>query len=243
MTVNELAEALYEGKPTLANLAESMACVHGNAESLPCFAMTGGDVQNFWQGIAHQIIVHSSHWLLNKGSGCVLDTMETGRLRKLPRVADMLLSEAARDKLEMRLRMELTPAKTNPVAIKSPCGHPIACLVTIEGETKPVCTWCRDREERCVDVKSEAKRLGLTGDFPCGHPAGCAVPDPDDDEPEPLCGWCKAVEQRDTMIADLRAQIGKAAIVVESGNVKLRCQEIGFMDIQGGTVDMTKIGL
>lgn len=86
MTNDKLAVALYEGTPDLANLAENMARTHGKAGALSFYGMMGENVQNFWRGIAKQIIDHSRHWLPNEGSACVLDQQESDRLARLPRV-------------------------------------------------------------------------------------------------------------------------------------------------------------
>ena len=84
--IDSLAEALYEGTPELSNLAEALARRHGGAGALTFYAMMGKDVQNFWQGIAKQLIDHATHWLPNNGSSCVLDDSERKRLHELPRV-------------------------------------------------------------------------------------------------------------------------------------------------------------
>lgn len=86
LTVEELACALYEGTPHLANLAEKLARQHGQAGALSFYDMMGEDVQNFWRGIARQLIDHASHWKPNQGSACVLDEQERARLAALPRV-------------------------------------------------------------------------------------------------------------------------------------------------------------
>ncbi len=82
-TVETLADALYEGKPTLANLAETLARQYGKADALSFFAMMGPDVQFFWTDIARQIIKHSKEWQKNSGSCCVLSEKETARLRAI----------------------------------------------------------------------------------------------------------------------------------------------------------------
>lgn len=86
LTVDQLAESLYEGTPHLVNLAEKLARQHGQADALSFYKLMGDDVQNFWRGIAKQLIDHASHWLPNEGSGCVLDDQEAKRLMALPRV-------------------------------------------------------------------------------------------------------------------------------------------------------------
>lgn len=86
LTVSELACALYEGMPQLSNLAESMARQYGKAGALSFFDLMGEDVQNFWMGIAQQIIEHSKEWEKNEGSACVLSERERKRLQDLPRV-------------------------------------------------------------------------------------------------------------------------------------------------------------
>ena len=86
LTVEELACALYEGMPHLSNLAETLARKYGKAEALTFFDMMGEDVQNFWKGIAKQLIEHASEWEKNEGSGCVLSQKERARLKALPRV-------------------------------------------------------------------------------------------------------------------------------------------------------------
>ena len=85
LTVKELACSLYEGTPHLQNLAEKLARQHGKAEALTFFGMMGGDVQNFWMGIAQQIIDHAKEWEANQGSGCVLSKKESDRIAALPR--------------------------------------------------------------------------------------------------------------------------------------------------------------
>ena len=85
LSVRELADALYEGLPHVQNLAEKLARQHGRAEALSFFNMMGEDVQNFWMGIAQQLIDHASQWEANQGSACVLSTTEMNRLAKLPR--------------------------------------------------------------------------------------------------------------------------------------------------------------
>lgn len=88
LTTQELACALYEGMPWVQNLAEQCARAYGNAGALTFFDMMGDDVQNFWRGIAKQIIDHSRHWKPNEGSACVLDEAESTRLAALPRVPE-----------------------------------------------------------------------------------------------------------------------------------------------------------
>lgn len=85
LTVSQLAEALYEGTPHLQNLAEKLARQHGKAGALSFFSMMGDDVQNFWRGIAKQIIDHAAEWQENQGSACVLSETERERLKLLPR--------------------------------------------------------------------------------------------------------------------------------------------------------------
>ena len=80
-TLLSLAEALYEGLPTLSNLAEEMARQYGKAGALSFFNMMGEDVQFFWCGIARQIIEHSKEWEANQNSACVLSKKERERLR------------------------------------------------------------------------------------------------------------------------------------------------------------------
>ena len=86
LTLDELACALYEGTPHLGNLAETLARQHGKAGALTFFDMMGDDVQNFWRGIAKQLIDHAKEWQENQGGGCVLSDSETARLKELPRV-------------------------------------------------------------------------------------------------------------------------------------------------------------
>lgn len=82
-TVNTLAKALYEGLPTLTNLAESMARQYGNAGALSFYESMSEEVQFFWRDIASQIIEHSREWRENQGSACILSFGETLRLRRL----------------------------------------------------------------------------------------------------------------------------------------------------------------
>jgi hypothetical protein len=86
LTVDQLAEALYEGTPHLQNLAEKLARHHGKAGALSFYGLMGDDVQNFWRGIAQQLIDHAQEWETNSGSSCVLSDKERDRLRALPRV-------------------------------------------------------------------------------------------------------------------------------------------------------------
>ena len=81
-TVESLAEALYEGLPTVQNLAENMARQHGRAGALSFFGLMAPEVQFFWLDIASQIIEHSKEWKRNDPSGCcILSKKETDRLR------------------------------------------------------------------------------------------------------------------------------------------------------------------
>lgn len=86
LTVDQLAEALYEGTPHLQNLAEKLAIQHGNAEALSFYELMGDDVKNFWRGIAKQLIDHAAQWEPNQGSTCILSDQERARLKALPRV-------------------------------------------------------------------------------------------------------------------------------------------------------------
>lgn len=88
LTISQLAEALYEGTPHLQNLAEKLARQHSSAGALSFFGMMGDDVQNFWRGIAKQMIDHAAEWQSNQGSACVLSEKEQARLKTLPRVTD-----------------------------------------------------------------------------------------------------------------------------------------------------------
>ena len=84
--IDKLARDLYEGSPALANLAEKLARIYGKADALTFYEMMGDDVQNFWKGIARQLINHAKHWLPNDGCGCVLDVFERDRLALASRV-------------------------------------------------------------------------------------------------------------------------------------------------------------
>lgn len=86
LTVDQLAEALYEGLPHLQNLAEKLARQHGKAGALTFYGMMGEDVRNFWRGIAQQMIDHAKEWEANQGCACVLSEKERARLAALPRV-------------------------------------------------------------------------------------------------------------------------------------------------------------
>lgn len=86
LSIQQLACAMYEGTQHVQNLAEKTAKTHGKAQALTFFDMMGDDVQNFWRGIAKQILDHSKHWLPNDGSACRLDEEEAKRLAALPRV-------------------------------------------------------------------------------------------------------------------------------------------------------------
>lgn len=82
-TINSLAKALYEGLPSLQNLAEEMARQHGKAGALSFFELMGEDVQSFWKDIARRIIEHSKEWEPNQGSACILSERERKRLYKM----------------------------------------------------------------------------------------------------------------------------------------------------------------
>lgn len=86
LTVEHLAEALYEGTPHLQNLAEKLARQHGTAGALTFYGLMGDDVRNFWRLIAKQLIDHASEWQPNEGGACVLSDKERARLKALPRV-------------------------------------------------------------------------------------------------------------------------------------------------------------
>lgn len=96
MTIDVLANALYEGTPHLSNLAENLARQYSKAEALTFYSMMGENVQNFWRGIAKQLIDHAKEWQENNGCACVLSASEEERLRNLPRVSHDH-SECARD--------------------------------------------------------------------------------------------------------------------------------------------------
>lgn len=118
LTVDELAEALYEGKPDVANLAEECARKYGKAGALSFYRLMGRDVRNFWRWIALQIIEHSRHWLPNKGSACVLDEEEGTRLKDLPRI-DLTPEDQARiDAYEAPIVSSAIPFRVddNPLA-------------------------------------------------------------------------------------------------------------------------------
>lgn len=89
LTPIQLAEAIYEGTQHLSNLAEKLARHHGKAGALCFFGMMGEDVQNFYLGIAQQLIDHAKMWKENEGSACVLDESEEKRLAELPRHPDL----------------------------------------------------------------------------------------------------------------------------------------------------------
>lgn len=86
LTIDQLAEALYEGTPHLQNLAEKLARQHGKAGALTFYGLMGDDVRNFWRGIAKQMIDHAAQWQENRGSACVLSEAERIRLKALPRI-------------------------------------------------------------------------------------------------------------------------------------------------------------
>lgn len=86
LNLDELACALYEGTGHLSNLAETLARHHGKAGALSFYGLMGKDVQNFWRGIARQLIDHAKEWKENEGSGCNLSSEEIARLRSLPRI-------------------------------------------------------------------------------------------------------------------------------------------------------------
>lgn len=86
LTVDQLALAMYEGYPHVQNLAEKLARTYGKAEALSFYNLMGDDIQNFWRGIAKQLIDHAKCWQGNDGCACVLDRVEQARLAALPRV-------------------------------------------------------------------------------------------------------------------------------------------------------------
>lgn len=81
LTVDQLAEALYEGTPHLQNLAEKLARQHGKAEALCFFQMQADFVKEFWRDIAQQLINHAKEWEVNDGSCCILSQKEIVRLK------------------------------------------------------------------------------------------------------------------------------------------------------------------
>ena len=83
LSVEDLAEALYEGLPHLANLAEKLAKQHGKASALCFFSQQNADVKFFWYNIARQLIEHASEWEENNGSACVLSENEKHKLEWL----------------------------------------------------------------------------------------------------------------------------------------------------------------
>jgi hypothetical protein len=88
LSIDELAEALYEGTFHLQNLAEKLARQHGKAGALTFYRMMGPDVRNFYKGIAKQLIDHAKEWEENNGCACVLSKKERERLKNLPRVEE-----------------------------------------------------------------------------------------------------------------------------------------------------------
>ena len=86
LTIDQLAEALYEGTPHLQNLAEKLARQHGKAGALSFYGLMSNDIQNFWRGIAKQLIDHAAEWKTNEGSSCILSDQERIRLKELPRI-------------------------------------------------------------------------------------------------------------------------------------------------------------
>lgn len=88
LTIDQLAEALYEGTPHLQNLAEKLARQHGQAGALTFYGMMSDDVCNFWRGIAKQMIDHAAEWRKNESSACILSDKERARLKALPRVIE-----------------------------------------------------------------------------------------------------------------------------------------------------------
>ena len=90
LTVEHLAEALYAGTACLSNLAENLARKYGKAGALSFFGLMDDDVQNFWRGIAKQLVDHASEWEANDGSCCVLSENEQRRLAELPRVGEKM---------------------------------------------------------------------------------------------------------------------------------------------------------
>lgn len=86
LTVDQLAEALYEGTPHLQNLAEKLARQHGKAGALTFYGMMSEPVRNFWRSLAKQMIDHAAEWEANQGSSCILSARERDRLKTLPKV-------------------------------------------------------------------------------------------------------------------------------------------------------------
>lgn len=82
-TIDTLAEALYEGSPSLQNLAEILARQYGNAGALSYFSLMSQEVKFFWKDIARQIIEHSKEWEENRGGACILSKKESQRLYNL----------------------------------------------------------------------------------------------------------------------------------------------------------------
>lgn len=89
--IANLAAILYDGD--ISNLAETLARDFGEAGALTFFNLMGEDVQNFWLGIAKQLIDHAKEWKKNQGPCCVLSEREAKRLAELPRVFDIVDKE------------------------------------------------------------------------------------------------------------------------------------------------------
>jgi len=82
LTVDQLAEALYEGTPHLQDLAEKLARQYSPATTLTFFQMQGDIVKAFWRDIATQLIDHAKEWEENEGSCCILSKREIKRLKR-----------------------------------------------------------------------------------------------------------------------------------------------------------------
>lgn len=70
------------------------------------------------------------------------------------------------------------------------------------------------------------------------HPEECL----DFIEPNnPICRWCEDIKRLENRITTLRNQLRDQAVVIESGEVTLRCAEIGLLEITGGIVNFSEL--
>ena len=64
----------------------------------------------------------------------------------------------------------------------------------------------------------------------CGHPIECFNLEDD------YCGWCADIERLREENDSLRAQLRKDAVIVGGGEFYFDGDEIGLLEIRGGTV-------
>lgn len=116
LTIDQLAEALYEGTPHLQNLAEKLARQHGKAGALTFYSMMSEEVRNFWRGLAKQMIDHAAEW--------------AGQPREwvYPQRQRTRSAESIAESFPMTPRYHQT-GQRRPHALQTPAGYRDRCAV------------------------------------------------------------------------------------------------------------------